>query len=69
MSMTTCGEGSTEALLRAEVARLRQHLGEAIEMLQIMHDELQAAHEQLMRRPKLGERGRLGGASAKPPEG
>ena len=36
--------------LRAEVARLRLHLSRAIEMLQIMQEELQAAHDDLAAR-------------------
>jgi hypothetical protein len=36
-----------EATLREEVARLRQQLNRALEMLQVMQEELQAAHHAL----------------------
>jgi hypothetical protein len=35
------------AALRKEVIQLRQQLARAIEMLQIMQEELQAAHDEL----------------------
>jgi hypothetical protein len=38
---------TVELVQRAEVARRRQHLATAIEMLEIMEEELWAAHEML----------------------
>jgi len=38
-------EADEVAALRAEVARWRQELRTALEMLQVMQEELQAAHD------------------------
>jgi hypothetical protein len=47
MSIDDLWRETTEPELRAEVAHLRQHLATAIETLEIMEEELRAAHEML----------------------
>ena len=43
---------ANEATLREEVARLRQELSRALEMLELMQEELQAAHDALGALPR-----------------
>jgi hypothetical protein len=47
-------EPAIELRQTAEVARLREALIQAIEMLQIMQQELQAAHDALAAQPPKG---------------